>query len=90
MALRGRRFNNFIELWCLVDSGGLDFCVSSTNFQKNGIGWPQQPQTKKVPKPLGHHKSIKSLILLPLRAIQNLTFQYETPCISKAKEDLRC
>ena len=47
-ALRGRRINNFIELWCLVASGGLEICVSSTSFQKNDIGWPQQPLTERV------------------------------------------
>ena len=34
MALRGRRINNFTRLWCLVASGGLHICVSSTSFQK--------------------------------------------------------
>ena len=29
-------------------SGGLDICVSSTSFQKNDIGWPQQPPTERV------------------------------------------
>ena len=48
MALRGRRTNNFIEIWCLVASGGLHFCVSSTSFQKINIGWPQQPPTERV------------------------------------------
>ena len=48
--LRGRRINNFIELWCLVASGDLEICVSSTSFQKNDIGWPQQPLTEKVLK----------------------------------------
>ena len=48
MALKGKRINNFIELGCLVASGGLDFCVSSTSFQKIDIGWPQQPPTEKV------------------------------------------
>ena len=43
MALRGRRINNFIRLWCLVASGGLHICVLSTSFQKNGLVWPQQP-----------------------------------------------
>ena len=28
--------------------GGLEICISSTNFQKNNIGWPQQPPTEKV------------------------------------------
>ena len=50
MALRGRRINNFIRLWCLVASGGLHICVSSTSFQKNDMSWPQQPLTEKVQK----------------------------------------
>ena len=29
-------------------SGGLGICVSSTSFQKNYIGWPQQPPTERV------------------------------------------
>ena len=49
-ALRGRKINNVIELLCLVASGGLGICVSSTSFQKNDIGWPQQPPTEKVLK----------------------------------------
>jgi hypothetical protein len=28
----------------------LDICVSITSFQKNYIGWPQQPPTEKVLK----------------------------------------
>ena len=48
--LRGRRIHNFIELWCLVGSGGLDIWVSSTSFQKSNIGWPQQPLTERVLK----------------------------------------
>ena len=31
-------------------AGILDICVSSTSFQKNDIGWPQQPPTEKVLK----------------------------------------
>ena len=49
-ALRGRWINDFIELWCLVASEGLEICFSSTSFQKNDIGWPQQPPTEKVLK----------------------------------------
>ena len=49
-ALRGRRINNFIEFWCLVGSGGLEICVSSTSFQKNDIDWPQQSLTEEVQK----------------------------------------
>ena len=49
-ALTGRKINNFKELWCLVASGGLEICVSSTSFQINDNGWPQQPRTEKVLK----------------------------------------
>ena len=38
----------FFDLWCLVASGGADICVSTTSFQKNDIGWPQQPLTERV------------------------------------------
>ena len=31
-------------------SEGKKNCVSSTGFQKNDIGWPQQPPTEKVLK----------------------------------------
>jgi hypothetical protein len=48
MALRDRRTNIYFDLWCLVASGGLDICVSSTSFQKNYINWPQQPPTQRV------------------------------------------
>ena len=41
MALRGSKIENFDELWCLGASGGLEFYVSLTSFQKSGIGWPQ-------------------------------------------------
>ena len=34
LALRDRRTNIFFDLWCLVASGTVDFCVSSTSFQK--------------------------------------------------------
>ena len=49
MALRSRRVDNFLELWCLVALGGLDIGVSSTSFEKNNMGWPQQPPTERVP-----------------------------------------
>ena len=48
MALRDRRINNFVQLWCIVASRGLEICVSSTSFQKDYIGLPQQPQTGGV------------------------------------------
>ena len=62
MALRGSRIENFDEIWWLVASGGLDFCVSSTSFQKSNIGWPQQPPTEKVLKfNMGFHDSVKNI-----------------------------
>ena len=33
-----------------MSSGGLEICVSLTSFQKNYIGWPQQPPTEKMLK----------------------------------------
>ena len=47
MALRGRRINNFLQLWCLVASGVVGIWVSSTSFQKSNISWPQQPLTER-------------------------------------------
>ena len=62
MALRGSRIENFDELWCLVASGGYDFCVSTTSFQKSNIGWPQQPLTERLPKfHMNFHDSTKTL-----------------------------
>ena len=48
MAMKGRRINNFIKLWSIAGSVGLEICVSSTSFQKNVMGWPQQPLTEKI------------------------------------------
>ena len=48
MTLRGSRIRNFDDSWCLGPLGGLEFCVSSTSFQKSNIGWPQQPLTGGV------------------------------------------
>jgi hypothetical protein len=48
MALRGKRVDNFLELWCLVATGSLDIWVSSTSLNKNKIRWPQQPLTEKM------------------------------------------
>ena len=47
MALRGRRIDNFLELWCLVATWVVGIWVSSTSFLKSNISWPQQPPTKK-------------------------------------------
>ena len=48
LALRDRRTNIFFDLCCLVASGSADICVSSTSFQINDNGWPQQ-QSAKIP-----------------------------------------
>ena len=50
MAIMGRRIINVIELWSIAGSGGLEICVSSTSFQINDNGWPQQPPTEKMLK----------------------------------------
>ena len=50
MALRGRNIENFDAISLTAWSRGLPICVSSTSFQKNEIGWPQQPLTEKVLK----------------------------------------
>ena len=64
MALRGSIIENFDELWCLGASGGLEFHVSSTSFQKSDIGCPQQPLTEKVLKfNMIFHDSNKKLFL---------------------------
>ena len=48
MALRGSRIENFDESGSLVDSGGLEFCVSLASFQKSNLGWTQQPLTERT------------------------------------------
>jgi hypothetical protein len=50
----GKRINNFIKIWFLVASGGVEICVSSNSFQKNDISKPQQPPTERL--------SVKNLI----------------------------
>ena len=50
MALRGKKIENFYDISLAAWSRGLPICVSSTNFQKSSIGWPQQPLTEKVLK----------------------------------------
>ena len=50
MAMKGRRFINFIELLSIAGSGGSEIWVSSTSILKSDKGWPQQPLTEKVLK----------------------------------------
>ena len=73
MALRVRRINSFLELWCLVASGGLDIWVSSTSFQKSNIGWPHQPSKEKFLKIniICHHSTKKTFF-------QNINLQFFT------------
>ena len=64
MALRGSIIENFDELWCLGASGGLEFYVSATCFQKSNIGWPHRPQTERLIKfSLMFHDSLEKLFL---------------------------
>ena len=64
--------NNFIELWCLVASGGAEICVSSTSFQKNDVGWPQQPQTERVLEfNMTYHNSTKKNFFSNIKIEQN-------------------
>ncbi len=48
MVLRGRKNENFDDISLTAWSKGLTICVLSTSFQKNSIGWPQQPPTERV------------------------------------------
>ena len=48
MALRGRKIENFDDIYLTTWSQGLLICVSSPSFQKNSIGWPQQPPSEWV------------------------------------------
>ena len=48
MALRGRKIENFDDISLAAWSRRLPTCVSSTNFQKSSIGWPQQPPKENV------------------------------------------
>ena len=77
LALRGTRINNFVELWCLVASGGLEIWVSQISFQKNNIGCPQQPPAEKMLKSVKiwifdhlFHKNGPVLVILVPRIIK--------------------
>ena len=64
MSLRGNRIENFDVIRCLGASRRIDFCISSTSFQKSNIGWPQQPPTEKLLKlNLIFHDSTKKLFV---------------------------
>ena len=47
-ALKSRKINNFVEIWCLVALGGYKFSLSWISYQKSNISCPQQPLTEKV------------------------------------------
>ena len=76
-ALRCRRTNNCVEIWCLVASGGVDIWVSWPSFQRSYFGWPQQPPAEKVLKSVKNwifddefHKKWQLLVILVPRMIQ--------------------
>ena len=50
LTLTDRNMQARFYLKVLLKSWGLDIWVSSTNFQKSNIGWPQQPPTEIGPK----------------------------------------
>ena len=77
MAQRGRRVNDFVELWCLVASKDLDICVSSTSFQKSNIGWPQKPPTE--------NSTSVFMILSIFIFFQNTKLKYFSPQIIEFK-----
>ena len=47
MAMKGRMIINFIELWSIAGSGGLDIWVSVISLWKSNICRPQQPPTER-------------------------------------------
>ena len=47
--MMGRKIINFIELWSIAGSGGLEIWVSAISFWKSNICWPQQPPTERYP-----------------------------------------
>ena len=49
-ALKDKKIHNFIELWCLMGSRGMEIWVLSSSFKKSNRGWPQQPQTERLLK----------------------------------------
>ena len=48
LTLTDRNMQARICLKVVLISRGVDIWVSSTSFQKNNIGWPQQPPTEKI------------------------------------------
>ena len=59
MALRGRRITNFIKLWSLVASGGLEIWVSVISFWKSNICWPRQPIISAIG--IVHNKGLRNV-----------------------------
>ena len=47
MDMKGRRVIDFIKLWSIAGSGGLEIWVSVISFWKSNICWPQQPPTER-------------------------------------------
>ena len=52
MAMKGRRVIDFIELWSIAGSGGLEIWVSVISFWKSNICWPQQPPRERYQIPV--------------------------------------
>ena len=64
MPLRDRNMWVRFSLKVSVYSWGWEIWDSSTSFQKNNIGWPQQPlRGKKLKFKMGFHDSVKKIFL---------------------------
>ena len=78
MALGDSRTKIFDDLWCLGASGDLEFCVSSTSYQKSNIGWPRQPPTEKLPRfNLTFHDSTKKYRFHNIKSNINISWNQE-------------
>ena len=64
MALRGRRSNNFVELWCLSSGFRRFGHLSFMNFQKSNICWPLQAPLEKVLKSVKINWIFDNLIIV--------------------------
>ena len=73
-----------------MGSGGVDFCVSSTTFQKINIGWPQQPLTERVLKfDMNFHDSTKTFFLSKHQSTAKFKNLDDTEVLSSDFSDFR-
>ena len=73
-----------------MGSGGVDFCVSSTSFQRISIGWPQQPLTERVLKfDMNFHNSTKTFSFSKHQSKAKFKNLNDTEVLSSDFPDLR-